>query len=109
MNHQAMELDIRSVRIPQGFWLEEEGGQVVLGLEEAIKDRTGAFIALQIPELGAVVTKGEVVLTIQGTEEDVELQLPFACVVAEVNQDVVDSLHFLDRDWLLKLEKYQHA
>ena len=106
--NQVMELDIRSVRVPHGFWLEENDGQVVLGLEESIRDTTGAFIDLKIPEAGVVITKDETVLTIQGTEEDVELRLPFSCVVAEVNQDVVESLHVSDRDWLLRLEKYQH-
>lgn len=106
--NQAMELDIRSVRIPQGFWLEEQGGQFVLGLDEAIKDRIGAFIELKIPEAGSVVTKGEIVLILQGTNEDEELQLPFSCVVSEVNQDVVESLHFSGHEWLLKLEKYQY-
>ena len=105
---QSAALNVRSVRVPHGFWLEEEGTQFTLGLDESIKDTTGAFIELKVPEEGAVISKGELVLTIQGTENDVELRLPFSCVVAEVNRDLVEALQVSGQEWLLKLEQYRY-
>ena len=81
---------------------------MVLKGDESIKETSGAFIAITVPQEGEVIDGNEILLTIQGTDEDVKLSLPFACVIAEVNRDLIDALHVSGEDWILKVEKFQH-
>lgn len=101
-------MTVIDLELPDGFWTEDDGDVFVLGVDESIKDITGAFIEIGVPEEGEVVDSGNSLAIIQGTETDVKVQLPFTSVVVEVNRDLLDLLNFSDKEWLVKFEKYRH-
>lgn len=93
----------KGIELPTGFWYQEDDETLVLGLDEAIKELTGAFIELVVPEIRTILEPGEPVISIVGTDEDYEVTLPFRVEVLAVNADVVEAQNVVEREWLLRL------
>jgi glycine cleavage system H lipoate-binding protein len=93
--------------LPEGVWCEVEDaekGIFVLGMDESIKQTTGAFIELKCPEIGHVFEEEMPVIQIVGTDADVDVMIPKRVEVLEVNQDIVDLQNINERDWVLRLQ-----
>jgi glycine cleavage system H lipoate-binding protein len=96
------------IDLPLGFSVNESGQEFTLKVSLSVKDLTGDFIEFKIPEEGFIIDKEASLVTINGTEEDLELKLPFACIVTEVNTDLAENVHLSsEEDWVLKFERYK--
>jgi len=96
-----------ALKLPEGFWYKEETNEkplLTIGMEEAVKNITGAFIELKVPEEGTLLESGDPIISIVGTDQDTEISLPFKSVIVEVNTTLVDLQNITERDWLLKIE-----
>lgn len=82
---------------------------LVLEMKAELLSKVGDIKALEIPEEGETIEKGEVFVTIMGSDDDLELHAPLDGVIIEVNEHFSDHLTTKKKkkdyiEWLLKIE-----
>ena len=68
-----------------------EEGRVRVGITHYAQDALGDIVFLQLPEVGAQVTAGDVVGEVESTKSVSEIYSPLTGSVTAVNQEAVDS------------------
>jgi glycine cleavage system H protein len=86
-----------------------EEGRVRVGITHYAQDALGDIVFLQLPEVGAQVTAGDVVGEVESTKSVSEIYSPLTGSVTAVNQEAVDSPELINSDpygrgWLFELE-----
>ncbi len=95
-------MSIKNVDLPSGVWIEGEA-PFKLGLEDVVKDTTGAFIELNVPVIGTVLEVGEPLISIVGTDGDLQISLPVRVEILDVNEEVIEIQNISGRDWLVQI------
>ena len=85
-------------------WLDSGDNGVAVGLTGELGD----VVYVELPEVGAEVTKGEEIVVIESTKATSGIVAPFDGVITEVNQTVVDSPETVNEDpagsWFFKIQ-----
>ncbi|QAY64030.1 glycine cleavage system protein GcvH [Xylanimonas allomyrinae] len=81
----------------------------VIGITSHAADALGDVVYLELPEVGAQISAGDVVGEIESTKSVSELYAPVSGTVVEVNQAAIDDPALVNSDpfgagWLLKVE-----
>ena len=89
-------------------WVDASSPAVV-GVTSFAVDALGDVVYLELPEVGAEITAGEVVGEIESTKSVSELFSPVTGTVVEVNQAAVDDPAVVNADpygvgWLFKVD-----
>jgi len=66
-------------------WIRAEGDVLVVGISEFAQDQLGELVHVELPEVGATVTAGEVVCEIESVKAVAEIYAPASGTVTEVN------------------------
>ncbi|PRI10102.1 glycine cleavage system protein GcvH [Leucobacter massiliensis] len=69
-------------------WIDD-AAPATIGISEVAADALGEIVYVELPELGANITAGQVVGEIESTKSVSEIFSPVAGEVVEVNEDVV--------------------
>jgi glycine cleavage system H protein len=91
------------------LWFSRKGSVVTLGLTNIAVDEVGNVEALEFPDEGDDFDKGDVVVTVDGSNGKLEVITPAAGIIQEINEaaqgepDMV-SEDPLEEGWLVKLE-----
>lgn len=85
------------------------GDPVTIGITEHAASALGDVVYVELPEVGAQLTAGDVCGEIESTKSVSELFAPVSGTVVEVNAAVVDDPALVNADpfgagWLLKVE-----
>lgn len=72
-------------------WLDSSDDGVAVGLTDHATSELGDVVYVELPEVGAEVTKGEEIVVIESTKATSGITAPFDGVITEINQTVVDS------------------
>ena len=79
-------------------WLDSSDDGVAVGLTDHATSELGDVVYVELPEVGAEVTKGEEIVVIESTKATSGITVPFDGVITEINQTVVDSPETVNED-----------
>ena len=89
-------------------WLDSGDNGGAVGLTDHATGELGDVVYVELPEVGAEVTKGEEIVVIESTKATSGIVAPFDGVITEVNQTVVDSPETINEDpagsWFFKIQ-----
>ena len=87
----------------------EECDLVKIVLTDYAVEQLGVIVFVELPEVGAEFSKGEVVATIESVKASSEIYMPVAGKVVEVNEELINAPELVNEDvwgkgWLIKVE-----
>ena len=91
------------------LWIRVEGGHAKIGISEHGQLELGEITAVQLPELGDAVEKGEAFGELESKRTVADLIAPVTGVVTSINIDLEDSPSLVNDDphhdgWLLEVD-----
>jgi len=69
-------------------WVREDGEQVVIGISDYAQQQLGDIVFVELPEVGASLTRGDSFGVIESVKAVSELYAPVSGTVAAVNADL---------------------
>lgn len=91
------------------LWFQRKGTVITLGLTDAAIDDLGQIETIEFPDEGSDYTKGEVVMTLEGSRGTLHVKTPAAGVIEGINEaaqgePTVVSDDPLEAGWLCTIE-----
>jgi len=95
-------------------WTRIAGNTATVGMTIFAKDQLGDVVYLELPEVGATVTRGQPFGVVESTKAVSELFSPVTGKVTKVNKALVDAPEGINDDphekgWMLEIEMTQPA
>jgi glycine cleavage system H protein len=95
-------------------WTLVNGNKATIGITAFAKDQLGDVVYLELPEVGATVTRGQPFGVVESTKAVSELFAPVTGKVTKVNQALVDAPEGVNDDphekgWMVEIELSQPA
>lgn len=89
-------------------WVRIEGDVVVVGVTAYAADKLGEVVFVELPEVGATVTRGAVICEVESTKSVGEVYAPVDGEIVAVNEEVSDSPELIndqpyDDGWLFSI------
>lgn len=90
-------------------WVALEGTTATIGITDFAADALGDIVFVELPEVGADLSRGDVFGEAESTKSVSELYAPVTGTVVEINDAVVDDPALLNSApfgdaWLIKVE-----
>ena len=90
-------------------WLKVEGDVAVVGITSHAADQLGDLVFVELPEVGAQLTKDGDAATVESVKAASDVYCPLDGEVVEVNQAIVDDPSLVNSDpqgagWFFKLK-----
>ena len=90
-------------------WARVRGNVAVVGITAFAKDQLGDVVYLELPDVGAAVTRGKPFGVVESTKAVSELFAPVSGKVSKVNRELVDAPEGINDDpyekgWLIEIE-----
>jgi glycine cleavage system H protein len=91
------------------LWIRVEGRRAQVGLSEYAQDELGEVIAVELPDVGDVLEKGESFGEIESVKTVSDLIAPVSGTISAVNAELEDHPSLVNEDpyhegWLVELE-----
>ncbi len=89
-------------------WLLPEEDLIVVGITEHAAEQLGDVVFVELPEVGAEVTKDEEIVVIESVKAASDILAPLDGEIVEVNEAIVDNPGLVNEDaqggaWFFKL------
>lgn len=90
-------------------WLLEEGELIVVGITEHAAEQLGDVVFIELPEVGAEVSKDDEIVVIESVKAASDILAPLDGEIVEVNAALVDSPGKVNEDaqgeaWFFKMK-----
>ena len=90
-------------------WLLEEGDLIVVGITEHAAELLGDVVFVELPEVGAEVTKDEEIVVIESVKAASDILAPLDGEIVEVNDVLIDNPALVNDDamgeaWFFKMK-----
>jgi len=90
-------------------WLRIEGDVVVVGITEHAAEQLGDVVFVELPEVEAVVAKGDEVCVIESVKAASDILAPVDGEIVEVNEALTDNPGLVNEDpqgdaWFFKMK-----
>lgn len=90
-------------------WVRQDDGDVVVGITDHAAEELGEIVFIELPEVGATVTAGESMGTIETVKAVEELYAPVSGTVAAVNDALADQPELVNGSpyedgWFVRIE-----
>ena len=89
-------------------WVKEEDGLMIIGISDFAQNALGDVVFVNLPEVGDEITAGDPFGDVESVKAVSDLVSPVTGVVAEVNEDLLDSPELLNsapyESWIIKVE-----
>ncbi len=90
-------------------WIRIEKGVGVVGITEYAQEQLGDIVYVELPEVGAGMTKGAEAAVIESVKAASEIYAPVGGEVTEVNQNLADNPGTVNTDamgegWFFKMK-----
>jgi glycine cleavage system H protein len=90
-------------------WIRLEGNVATVGITSFAADQLGDVVAVELPEEGDEVTRGEVFGSVESVKAVSDLFSPVSGVVVKVNTPLNDSPEYVNEDpydegWMIEIE-----
>ena len=90
-------------------WLNMEDEIAIIGITDFAQHELGDVVFINLPEVGGEVTAGEAFGDVESVKAVSDLLSPVTGVVAEINEELLDSPELLNDDpytnWIIKVEQ----
>ena len=89
-------------------WIRVEDGVGVVGITEYAQEQLGDIVYVELPEVGAGMTKGAEAAVVESVKAASEIYAPVGGEVTEVNQNLADNPGTVNTDamgegWFFKM------
>jgi len=89
-------------------WLRVEGDLIVVGITEHAATQLGDVVFIELPEVEAMVAKGDEVCVIESVKAASDILAPLDGEIVEVNEALIDKPGMVNQDptgdaWFFKL------
>ncbi len=89
-------------------WIRVEEGVGVVGITEYAQEQLGDIVYVELPEVGAKMTKGAEAAVVESVKAASEIYAPVGGEVTEVNQNLADNPGTVNTDamgegWFFKM------
>ncbi len=90
-------------------WLRVEGDLVVVGITEHAATQLGDVVFVELPEIDAMVAKGDEVVVIESVKAASDILAPLDGEIVEVNEKLADKPGLVNEDplgaaWFFKMK-----
>ena len=90
-------------------WVRSEGGRVRFGITDYAQDALGDVVFVQVPSVGAAVTRGASISEVESTKSVSDIYAPVTGTVVEVNDELADAPQRINEDpygegWIAVIE-----
>ncbi|WP_299703929.1 glycine cleavage system protein GcvH [uncultured Tateyamaria sp.] len=90
-------------------WLRADGDDYVVGITEHATTQLGDLVFVELPEVGAVVTKDEEIVVIESVKAASDIMAPVDGEITEVNTALADDPSLANSDplgagWFFKIK-----
>lgn len=90
-------------------WVRPEGGRVRFGITDYAQDALGDVVFVQVPTVGATVTRGASISEVESTKSVSDIYAPVSGTVVEVNHELADAPQRINEDpygegWIAVIE-----
>ena len=90
-------------------WLREEDGEIVVGITEHAAEQLGDIVFVELPEVGATVSKGDEIVVIESVKAASDILAPIDGEIVEVNEAIVSEPGKVNDDpegdaWFFKIK-----
>ena len=90
-------------------WTRLNGNKATIGITDFARDQLGDVVYLELPEVGASLTKGQPFGVVESTKAVSELFAPVSGKVLRVNKELVDAPEGINDDpyekgWMVEIE-----
>jgi glycine cleavage system H protein len=91
------------------LWIRVEGRRAQVGISEYAQDELGEVIAVELPDVGDILEKGESFGEIESVKTISDLIAPVSGTISAVNAELEDHPSLVNEDpyhegWLVELE-----
>ncbi len=89
-------------------WVRVEGDTATIGISDYAQDALNDLVYIELPEVGAELTKGETLGSVESVKAQSDLYMPVSGTVLEVNTALEDEPELMNTDpygrgWIVKL------
>ena len=90
-------------------WTRLNGNKATIGITDFARDQLGYVVYLELPEVGASLTKGQPFGVVESTKAVSELFAPISGKVLKVNKELIDAPEGINDDpyekgWMVEIE-----
>ena len=89
-------------------WVQEEGGEFVVGITDYAQSELGDLVFVNLPEEGDSVTKGEAFSDVESVKAVSDVLSPLTGVVSAINEAVLDAPESINSSpyeaWFVKVK-----
>lgn len=90
-------------------WVRIDGDVAIIGITSFAADQLGDVVAVELPEEGDKITKGEVFGSVESVKAVSDLFAPLSGTVTRVNTPLNDSPEYVNEDpfdegWMIEIE-----
>ena len=90
-------------------WIKLQGNVAIVGITEHAAEQLGDLVFVELPEVGAEVSKDDEVVVIESVKAASDILAPLNGKIAEVNNAIVEDPSLVNSDpmgegWFFKLE-----
>lgn len=83
--------------------------RVRIGITDYAQDQLGDVVFVELPEMGAIVEKGDLIVEVESTKSVGEVYAPFSGTIASVNDEVAIAPELVnespyERAWFAEIE-----
>ena len=89
-------------------WVKKDGDTVKLGITDYAQDQLGDILFVDLPDVGAELSSGDVFTEVESSKTATELHVPVSGEVVAVNEDLDDSPEGINEDaygaWIVEIK-----
>jgi glycine cleavage system H protein len=79
-------------------WIRVEGDEGVIGVSDYAQDQLSDVVYVELPEVGDVFEKGDVLAVVESVKAASDVYMPLAGEVLEINEELEDSPELVNQD-----------
>ena len=89
-------------------WIRVEGDEGVIGLSDYAQDALSDIVYVELPEVGDVFDKGDVLAVVESVKAASDVYMPVTGEILEINELLEDSPELVNQDpygeaWLVRV------
>ena len=90
-------------------WVRSDGGKSTVGISDYAQDQLGDIVFVELPEVGASLSKGEAFGTVESVKAVSELYMPAGGKILAINSALEESPELVNNDpygqgWMIEIE-----
>ncbi|MBT8358486.1 MAG: glycine cleavage system protein GcvH [Desulfobacterales bacterium] len=90
-------------------WTKLEGGKVKIGIDDYAQDQLGDIVFVELPEVGATLSKGEEFGTVESVKAVSELFMPIGGEILAINAALEDTPEHVNNNpynegWMIEVK-----